>query len=151
MFKGFTYIEMIVVMSIIGLLAAIGINQYPGVSRTGRDTQRKNDLRQYQTSLEGYANTHGNFYPSQTATVDASVTLCANLGLSNCPDEPKGVNHYFYQSNGSGGGISDAIQYVLWTQLEQPPSPTTYWVICSIGRAGSATSGIPPSSGACPI
>jgi len=64
--SGFTYIEMIVVMTVIALLAAIGITQYPGVSRTGRDTQRKNDLRQYQTALEAFANHTPTFLSGST-------------------------------------------------------------------------------------
>lgn len=153
--KGFTLIELLVSVSIIGILAAVGLVSFSGGQKQARDSARKSDLKQYQNSLELFANQNNGLFPSRNDAngATASTTLCADLNLTKCSedsrfdDDPTFV--YKYQSNGSGLGTLDATTYVLWSQLESV-STTTYWVLCSTGLVGEATSGIPPS-GTCPL
>jgi prepilin-type N-terminal cleavage/methylation domain-containing protein len=158
--KGYTLLELILVMAIIAALAGLFMTSYPASQRRSRDTVRRSDLKQYQIALEAFATSNNNFYPSlPTATGERmSTTLCTELSLasSSCPEEPRNTNYYLYQSNGSGVGNDDATNYVLWVQLEQPESPVTYYVVCSNGLNNEVTSGIPPgaspaSPGDCPF
>lgn len=135
--KGFTLIELLVVMSIIAILAALAFTSYMGTLKSARDTQRRNDLKQYQTMLEQYANNNpGSLYPDHGTTViyqiSADPALCKDIGMSPCTYDPMsgtGGHDYYYSAS------SDNTKYKIWTPLEAV-SATTYWEICSTGRAG---------------
>ncbi|MBU0998194.1 type II secretion system GspH family protein [Patescibacteria group bacterium] len=145
--KGFTLIELLVVISIIGVLAALALVSFGPSQKQARDTQRKSDLKQYQTALENFANQHNSLYPSKTSTISPS-SMCSSFDISGtCPDDPKEPNYsYSYISNGSGGSANDATDYLLWFESE---SADGYWVICSSGMVGAVTS--VPTSVNCPI
>ncbi|MFA9288577.1 MAG: type II secretion system protein [Weeksellaceae bacterium] len=66
--KGFTIIEMIVVISIIALLSSIAVNSYTGISEKARDTRRKDDLRTISTALNAYYAANGK-YPTAGSCV----------------------------------------------------------------------------------
>lgn len=148
---GFTLIELLVVISVIGVLATLVLVSFGPAQKQARDTQRKSDLKQYQTSLEMFANKNNGLYPSYTTTVEASTTLCSILELTNCPEDPKNTSDatfvYEYQSNGTVAGSSTATQYVIWGKLE---NITGYWIYCSDGQTGTRTT-VNPVDGACPV
>lgn len=62
---GFTLLELLVVISIIGILTALGAVNYVGVRERARDAERKADLSQIQTALEFYRSDTGE-YPTRT-------------------------------------------------------------------------------------
>lgn len=153
--KGFTLVELLVVIAIIGILASMALVSYTGSQKQARDAQRKSDIKQYQLSLENYANKNSGLYPQRPTTVSADTTLCTDLGLTGCPSDPREARDstfdYKYQSNGSiSDGTAAASNYVLWDKIENVTT-TTYWVVCSNGKVGQTTTGIPPTGGACPI
>lgn len=143
--KGFTLLELLIVMAVVSSLAGIVLVTYPAARKRARDAQRKSDLKQYQTALEAYANKNNDLYPG---AVDGNMAIqCGTLGLAVCQDDPIGTNPYRYQSNAGG------TQYVVWGQLEEVDAvgSNQYFVLCSSGASGVMTTGIPPSDGNCPI
>lgn len=66
--KGFTIIELLIVIAIIGLLATISIVALNGARKKGRDAARIGNVRQIQTALELYFNDQ-NAYPINTTAV----------------------------------------------------------------------------------
>ncbi len=63
--SGFTIVELLIVIVIIGILAGLVVTQILGATAKARDTERKTDLDQMANQLEAYfANTGG--YPSAT-------------------------------------------------------------------------------------
>lgn len=146
--KGFTLIELLVVISIIGILITMVTVSFGAVQKQARDTQRKSDLKQYQTALENFANTQtGMVYPSKTSAVVAN-SICTTLGITGtCPTDPKSPTYvYNYISDGTGSPNINAVNYVLWGTLE---NVTGYWVVCSTGKVGLSASA--PTSSSCPI
>lgn len=142
---GFTLLELLIVMMVVGALAGIVLVTYPASQRRARDTQRKSEVKQYHTALEAYANRSNNFYP---AGADGNmVAQCGTLRLAACPDDPQGLNPYRYQSN-VGGTL-----YVVWARLEQKDDAGSvqFFVSCSTGVSGETKFGIPPAGGSCPI
>lgn len=157
--SGFTLLELIIVIVIIGIMAAFGISNYPGVQKTAQDTHRMSDLKQYHTSLETYANKNGGFYTSRTSAVIASGALCTDLGLSQCPADPKtgqnicagtGLCNYYYISNGTNGTAS-ATSFVLFARLEKKVNDQyVFFVVCSNGSTGNTALTWTPSA-TCPL
>jgi general secretion pathway protein G len=140
--KGYTLVELLMVIMIIGVMAGFGLSKYPGVQKSSRDTNRRSDLKQIQTALENYANIKGGFYPSRNNGVLVS-TLCSDLGISNCPPDPHsgrndchGVCDYYFSSNGScAAGSPCASQYVLYARLEKNFNTNLFVVYCSNGES----------------
>jgi type IV pilus assembly protein PilA len=74
--KGFTIIELLVVIVIIGILVALALPQLFAAQARGRDTDRKNDLKNLQQKLETYFNDNDE-YPGREdadAMEDAKIT-----------------------------------------------------------------------------
>lgn len=155
-FKGFTLIEMLVVVSIIGILAALATVSFSSTQKQARDTQRKSDLKQYQNSLEAYANKSNGLYPAWYSGSATMTGLCSALGISGtCPNDPKydavdgDPPPYKYQSDGTTNDLqAKATQYVLWAKIENVSN--MYWVVCSTGQAGKISSSTTFTTGTCP-
>lgn len=149
-FNGFTLVELLVVISIIGLLASIALVSFTGSQKQARDAQRKSDLKQYATSLESFANQNNGLYPAESVTVAAATALCTDLGLTGCTPDPKDGTASFgynYQSDGvATDGAATATSYVVWAEVE---NQTGYWTVCSSGKVGLSAS--EPVGGACPL
>lgn len=140
--SGFTLVEMLVVISLIGILAGLALVSFGSVQKQARDTARKSDLKQYQTATESYASkNNGSYFVSATAQTASSGTYCTSLGIGTCPADPKSpTTDYKY--------ISDGTNYVLWGTLESK-TPTVNWVLCSNGKNGEVASA--PTTSTCPI
>ncbi|MDD5547545.1 MAG: prepilin-type N-terminal cleavage/methylation domain-containing protein [Candidatus Pacebacteria bacterium] len=93
--KGFTLIEVLVVVSIIGLLASVFLVGLSGFRARGRDSRRVADLKSIQNGLELYYSKN-NSYPT---TVEGYAILAgadAGLGISKVPMDPKTETAYDY-------------------------------------------------------
>lgn len=108
--KGFTLIEIIAVVVIIGILATLILISVNGVQKKARDGKREADLISLRTALVDYYDDNGN-YPN---TLDPALV---NAGyFSSVPQDPingmrNGINYIFtYQSINSGQGfVLDAV------------------------------------------
>mgnify|MGYP001571677169 CR=1 FL=1 len=151
--RGFTLIELIIVMVILGILATVFVSQFPASLGRSRDTRRLSDIKQYQTAFESYANRNNAIYPIQQPSAAQPSTFCATLGLTSCPADPKdgtsscsgGTCRYQYVTNTTG------TTYGLWARLERPfPTTLIYFISCSNGKNGQG-SVAPTSANTCPI
>jgi prepilin-type N-terminal cleavage/methylation domain-containing protein len=67
--KGFTIVELLIVIIIIGILAALVLNSFRGVQERARDTERRTDINAQSTQLEVYYTDNGG-YPVLTGQVN---------------------------------------------------------------------------------
>jgi general secretion pathway protein G len=91
--SGFTLIEILVVVAIIGLLTALLLVNLVGIRERGADTRKKSNLNQFRTALRLYYND----YQSYPAANNNNVLGCGINGISVC-DQAGGDD----LNNGSG-------------------------------------------------
>ena len=139
--KGFTIIELLIVIAIIIILAALVLNNFQGAQAKARDTQRVTDVNNVHSKLEEYYN-ENNYYPNtftaatfpgidaeslkdpkgNTITINAAV---ADATAANAVNTQSGTNNYLYiPYNCTGAGNTQCSGYVLKTWIEKPSSTT---------------------------
>ncbi len=81
--KGFTLVELLVVITIIGILANIGLNTFTSAQKKSRDAKRKAYLRQTSDALETYYNDKGE-YPAPTNDGSGNIKGCGADAEQDC-------------------------------------------------------------------
>lgn len=79
--SGFTLVELLIVIVVIGILAAITLVAYNGVQAKARDAQRQSDINSITKALEMYYIDNGQ-YPTGSCTANCSI----NSGWSTTAD-----------------------------------------------------------------
>ncbi len=112
--KGFTLVELLIVIAIIGILASALLVSLGGARATARDARRISDLRQVQSALELYYAKSGE-YPSGDWTAMEAAIVGAKVGINKLPQDPQSgtVNPYTY-----GSDATTQQTYVLRAVLE---------------------------------
>jgi prepilin-type N-terminal cleavage/methylation domain-containing protein len=103
--KGFTLIEVLIVVSIVGLLAATVLVGLGGFRERGRDARRISDLKSLQNGLELYY-TKYNGYP-----VALNNLLTAGIGINKIPSDPVSGSYLY-------GVTSDKQSYIVAANLD---------------------------------
>ena len=76
--KGFTLIELMIVIAIIGILAAIAIPQFVAYRQKGYNTSAKSDLKNFQTACQAYF--------ADNPTASSCDTTNVNTAFSSGPN-----------------------------------------------------------------
>ena len=138
---GFTLIELIVVVTIVGIIVSIGSISFGNVQKYNRDQRRKSDLKTIQQSLAGYYSVYRS-YPTTGCVMAAAYNTnpCSWWGdhptygnhktdyipglapsfIKSLPLDPNGDQNcrfYLYNSNG--------YEYKLLSHCPEGTWPTT--------------------------
>ena len=135
--KGFTLVELLIVVAIIGVLATLLMVNFIAVRQRARDAERKSDIRQIQSALELFRSDEG-LYPNAsppTTTLyngascpDSSAlavldptTQNKNTYMAKIPCDPNGIGYYnageyFYSGGGSTYTLGACLENTADTQ-----------------------------------
>ncbi len=130
--KGFTIIELLIVIVIIGLLALLVLNNVGGATDDARDVQRKDDIAKLATQLEIYHAENSN-YPTaanmaDTATggwvdtnleIDLGATLDPSGVDLNTTGTYNGGYEYTTTTNCDNGSNGQCSTFLLAADLEE--------------------------------
>ena len=116
--RGFTIVELLVVIVVIGILAAITIVSYTGITQKANTTRAQSNAQSTQSVAEVYAS-ELNHYPRLTTDFAASTTtkLPAGITFSSSLSSSNGATAVFYQYCGAiaaptaGNETGGRIQY----------------------------------------
>lgn len=111
--KGFTLVELLIVVAIIGVLATLLMVNFVGVRQRARDAQRKSDLRQIQSALEIYRSDN-NSYPVSIPGCGATFSANGTTYMQKVPCDPLNASPYIYTYVPGGGNTT----YSLYACLE---------------------------------
>ena len=132
--KAFTLIEILVVATIIGLLAAGAAVSYTQFMKQSRDAKRKADLEQIRAALEMYrSNSSTSNYPSYNPISVGCITDTGNCSTYNImylpkvPKDPKDPTYTYGYSGSSTDYTLGAYLEVTGSSCSSPPS-------CTIGN-----------------
>lgn len=110
---GFTIVELLIVIVVIGILAAISIVAYTDVQKRSRDSVRMQDVASIRKALEVYRADHGR-YPNSTAnpglngwevSMDTSFMQSLREYMPNSPRDPANsaaTSYYAYYRDVAG-------------------------------------------------
>ncbi|OGY60184.1 MAG: hypothetical protein A3B23_03985 [Candidatus Colwellbacteria bacterium RIFCSPLOWO2_01_FULL_48_10] len=116
--KGFTLIEMLVVVAIISILSGLTLTGIGGFTARARDTRRIGDLKNVQNYLEFYFTKCG-IYPGTSACAIGSLANWSELSASlaglgaKVPNDPISTRNYFY-----GVTTGNNLTYIIGAKLE---------------------------------
>lgn len=131
--SGFTIVELLIVIVVIGILAGLVVTTFNGIQQKGRDTERQTDIKAIHGQLEAYYAQNG-LYPL-LADVNDSTWRGTNMkGLDpESLKDPKGnaqtlvaapaaaaYSYQVFESNGTTGCTvaANCAKYTLTATLE---------------------------------
>lgn len=71
--QGFTIVELLIVIVVIGILAALVITTFTGIQQQARDTERQTDINAIHSHVEAYYAQNG-YYPALADLTAANLT-----------------------------------------------------------------------------
>jgi len=102
--RGFTLIELMIVVAIIGILSAIAIPLYANIQQRARIAKAQADARTLVSAISMYSATFGSL-PGALANLTAANTISGVSGgpfMKSVPNSPSGWSAYAYTSNPCG-------------------------------------------------
>lgn len=99
--KGFTLMELLIVIALIGILVTMGVASYSTAQIKSRDTRRRSDMKVIQNAFEQYYSENNGDYPS-----DDTVKSDSTYFPGGFPKDPKPAPYEQYSWSPDATGAS---------------------------------------------
>lgn len=129
--KGFTIVELLIVIVVIGILATLVIVTFTGIQQKARNSQRQTDINAVDSHVEAFYAQYG-FYPTLADLQSASFVSTYLKGL-----DPEALRDPKQAAGGTIGATASASQY----------SYVAAGTSCSNTTATDVSSGSPADNG----
>jgi prepilin-type N-terminal cleavage/methylation domain-containing protein len=103
--KGFTLFELLVSISIIGILTALASVAFSGAQKKARDARRVQDVKLIQTAAEQYYSQNSYAYPTSSSSYEPGQSWTIGTQqpiLESYPSDPKEGATYSYDCSPAG-------------------------------------------------
>lgn len=111
--KGFTLVELLIVIAIIGVLASIVLVSMGSARAKARDAVRSSDLRQITSGMEMYYGDN-NAYPTLAGT---ALPTSISTYMAKVPADPKNTGNYVYKWVDNTGTGNDQ-KFCIYATME---------------------------------
>ena len=135
---GFTLIELIIVIAILGLIVTAGLSSYTNSQKTARDARRKTDLETLRQGLELYRSTNGVYAAAAAGSTETGANALKNyltspvpyISAANFPKDPKTSQNYFYyfERDAANSSAYRTCAYLEAKLASDPSCPTAGYV-----------------------
>lgn len=126
--RGLTLIEILVIISIIGILIIFSAPPIAIQLQKARDGKRKLDINLIQMGLEEYYDST-NCYPERLPECGSAFKIGKTNLLSGIPCDPKNKSFYPYITTGE----NCSPYFKLYAKLERSEDPSIYMIGCENG------------------
>ena len=128
--SGFTIVELLIVIVVIGILAAITIVAYNGIQTRAENTKTINAVASYAKGIMSYAATYGTYPITAGYPCLGSASLCARVagGAGGCAATSDG-------SVGQVPAFNTDISQIMGPSL---PSPSSQTMVCGTNTYSGA-------------
>lgn len=120
--KGFTIVELLIVIVVIGILAALVINTFSGVQKRARDSERQTDIKALISQIEAYYQNNDR-YPVATEITTTNLPGLDAAALKN----PKGAAGLTAATNATQ---TSNTAYYYWAQDDAGAACTVALASC---------------------
>lgn len=126
--KGFTIIEVIIVLAIASLLITGVMIAAANASKSGRDTRRRADTQAFASAIDQWASNHSGILPHLSGDGSSIIDIGTGFGI------PDAASPFFAQ------------KYIDLSKFKDPKSSTNYFLISVTAAPTCSSTGSPPSS-----
>lgn len=133
---GFTLLELLIVIVIIGILALLIIPNITSAPKKARDTKRKTDITTIRKGLEEYF-VDNNVYPDSSGAGLSALTVGSAPIMKTIPTDPKNTGSYVYTYVSANSNTT----YTLSACLENDQDNSTDVIAASNSNNTSCASG----------
>jgi type II secretion system protein G len=138
--KGFTIVELLIVIVVIGILAALVVTTFSGIQQKTRNTERETDIKAVHGQLEAFYAQNGR-YPTlgnlNDSTTDTSFVKTQLKGLDReALKDPKGTG---YDLNATNPAPANSYNYVATPSgCDNTATDCTGYTITAVKEGGGS-------------